>query len=115
MIRAGVNRGLDMRNRRYLLHVASTFVATLIAISCIAQTLRGADAVPTTGPSTSTEKVDVFTARANGYATCRIPGIVVTKAGTLLAYCEARKSAKGDWGPTDLLLRRSTDAGVTWS
>jgi hypothetical protein len=42
------------------------------------------------------EKVDVFTARTGGYASYRIPGIVVTGKGTLLAYCEARKSNKGD-------------------
>ena len=32
----------------------------------------------------------------------------------MLAYCEARKSDRGDWGPIDILLRRSTDGGKTW-
>jgi len=32
----------------------------------------------------------------------------------VLAYCEARKSDKGDWGTIDILLRRSTDGGKTW-
>jgi sialidase-1 len=40
---------------------------------------------------------------------------VVTAKGTLLAYCEARKSERGDWGATDILLCRSTDGGKTWS
>ena len=44
------------------------------------------------------EKTDVFTARTGDYATYRIPGIVVTAKGTLLAYCEARKTSKSDWG-----------------
>jgi sialidase-1 len=40
---------------------------------------------------------------------------VVTKRGTLLAYCGARKDlSKGDWSPADVLLRRSTDGGRTW-
>lgn len=61
------------------------------------------------------EKMDLFEAGKDGYALYRIPGIVVTKKGTALAYCEARKDAKGDWGPIDVLLRRSTDGGETWS
>lgn len=59
-------------------------------------------------------KVDLFTARQGGYETYRIPGIVVTWRGTLLAYCEARKNAKTDWGETDVLMRRSSDGGRTW-
>lgn len=59
-------------------------------------------------------EVDLFEAGAGGYAHYRIPGIVATGDGTLLAYCEARKSARGDWGTTDVLMRRSTDGGRTW-
>jgi len=60
------------------------------------------------------EKIDVFLAGTGGYALYRIPGLVVTAKGTVLAYCEARKNAKGDWGTIDILLRRSTDGGKTW-
>lgn len=60
------------------------------------------------------EKFDLFKAGEEDYKLYRIPGIVVTKRGTVLAYCEARKSAGGDWGPIDVLLRRSTDGGRTW-
>lgn len=58
---------------------------------------------------------ELFTTGQGGYAHYRIPGIVVTKKGTLLAYAEARKSLRGDWGTTDIVLRRSTDRGATWS
>jgi len=61
------------------------------------------------------EKMDLFEAGKGGYATYRIPGIVVTSKGTLLAYCEARKELRGDWGDIDILLRRSTDGGRSWS
>jgi sialidase-1 len=61
------------------------------------------------------EPQDVFVGQTGGYELYRIPGLVVTGKGTLLAYCEARKSAKSDWGTSDVLLRRSTDAGKTWS
>lgn len=60
------------------------------------------------------EKVDLFEADQGGYKLYRIPGIVVTNKGTVLAYCEARKSDRGDWGTIDILLRRSTDGGKTW-
>ncbi|MBK7926073.1 MAG: exo-alpha-sialidase [Bryobacterales bacterium] len=58
---------------------------------------------------------DLFQSGTGGYALYRIPGIVVTAKGTLLAYAEARKSDRGDWGPIDIVLRRSTDGGATWS
>lgn len=60
------------------------------------------------------DRVDVFTADTGGYKLYRIPGVVVTAKGTVLAYCEARKSDRGDWGPIDILLKRSTDGGKTW-
>ncbi len=60
------------------------------------------------------EKVDVFEAGKDGYTLYRIPGIVTTKRGTVLAYCEARRGDRGDWGTIDILLRRSTNNGATW-
>lgn len=60
------------------------------------------------------DQFDLFTANEGGYPLYRIPGIVVTAQGSLVAYCEARKS-RGDWGHIDILVRRSTDGGATWS
>lgn len=45
--------------------------------------------------------------RENGYYIYNIPGILVTKRGTVLVYYECRHG--GDWSVTDLALRRSTD------
>jgi sialidase-1 len=61
------------------------------------------------------EKSDLFVAGRGGYTSCRIPALIATSRGTLLAFCEARGAARGDWGPIDILLRRSTDGGKTWS
>jgi sialidase-1 len=61
------------------------------------------------------EKVDVFEAGAGGYALYRIPAIAVTAKGTVLAACEARLTGKSDWDAIDIVLRRSTDGGKTWS
>lgn len=50
---------------------------------------------------------------SNGYSQCRIPGIVITEKGTLLAYYECRKS-NSDWAEIDIKIIRSTDGGDTW-
>ncbi len=59
--------------------------------------------------------VDVFTAGENGYHTYRIPAVIATRSGALLAFAEGRRGSAGDAGDIDLLLRRSTDRGATWS
>lgn len=56
----------------------------------------------------------VFESGKEGYHTYRIPAIVMTRNGTLLAFCEGRKAGRGDAGNIDLLVRRSTDGGKTW-
>jgi len=59
--------------------------------------------------------IDVYTSGRDGYHTYRIPAIVVTKAGTVLAFAEGRKNSKGDSGDIDMFVKRSTDGGLTWS
>jgi len=56
----------------------------------------------------------LFTAGAGGYARYRIPALVVTARGTVLAFCEARRFTGRDADEIDLLLRRSTDGGETF-
>lgn len=60
------------------------------------------------------DKVDVFGAGSEGYPIYRIPTLVVTGKGTLIAVCEARQKVGGDWAEIDLVYRRSTDGGKTW-
>lgn len=59
-------------------------------------------------------KTDLFKVGDYGYKLFHIPGITVTANGTVLAWCEARKNGH-DWDDIDILLRRSTDDGRTWS
>lgn len=56
----------------------------------------------------------LWTGGVGGYATYRIPGIVSTKRGVLLAYTSARHGTS-DWADIDILMRRSLDHGKTWT
>ena len=47
------------------------------------------------------------------YKNYRIPSIITTKNGTVLAFCEGREA--GDTGNIDVLIKRSNDNGKTWS
>lgn len=60
------------------------------------------------------EKTDLFVSGNDGYGRYRIPALIVSQKGTLLAFCEGRRKAAGLTGDIDLVLRRSTDQGKTW-
>lgn len=60
------------------------------------------------------EQNDVFPHGLDGIKSYRIPGVVVTTKGTVLAYAEARRNSSADWGEIEVRLRRSTDGGRTW-
>jgi sialidase-1 len=62
------------------------------------------------------EQTEIFVGGQGGYPLYRIPGLVVTAKGSLLAFCDARLTPNlGDWSQIDIAMRRSTDGGVTWS
>jgi sialidase-1 len=61
------------------------------------------------------EKTNLYEEGKDGFACYRIPGLVVTAKGSVLAYCEARKYSSADEGEIEIHLRRSTDGGRTWS
>ena len=57
----------------------------------------------------------LFESGTNGYNTFRIPAIITTKNGTILAFAEGRKKTSSDTGDIDLVMKRSEDNGRTWS
>ena len=65
------------------------------------------------------EQADVYVSGKDGYYGYRIPVIETAPDGSLLAFAEARKYNFGDPGMADndidLVCKRSSDAGRTWS
>ena len=67
-----------------------------------------------------TEKLDVFEGGVNrkpnkdGIASYRIPALLKTDKGTLIAGTDERRLHHSDWGDIGMVVRRSDDNGKTW-
>lgn len=57
----------------------------------------------------------VFMAGEEKYTCFRIPAIIKLKNGDLLAFAEGRKNGCSDTGDIDVVMKRSTDGGRSWS
>lgn len=55
-----------------------------------------------------------YSINREGYAYFRIPTMVITNSGTILAFAEGRRNGPEDEGDIDIVLKRSTDKGKTW-
>ena len=60
------------------------------------------------------DKTELFVAGKGGFRTYRIPALIISGRGTVLAFCEARRHTGEDYDEIDILVRRSTDGGRTW-
>jgi sialidase-1 len=60
------------------------------------------------------EFADVFNSGQEGYVSIRIPAVLVTKQGSVLAFAEGRMKPM-DQAENDIVAKRSTDGGKTWS
>ena len=61
------------------------------------------------------EKISVFTGGQEGHATYRIPAILHLPNGDLLAFAEGRVKGSDDFGDINLVMKRSSDRGQSWS
>lgn len=94
-------------------------LSVLAAVLAPAETSPAPAPAPVTAPPTVTPATSTtpFKAREHYFCT-RVPALVTTPAGVLLAFAEGRDRdpATGchDVGDTDLILKRSLDGGRTW-
>ncbi|MFH0758344.1 MAG: sialidase family protein [Bacteroidota bacterium] len=83
------------------------FIVTLLISTCI---------VNLSFREINAEKPEyLFESGTEGYACFRIPAMVTTPKGTLLAFAEGRKGCCSDTGDIDLVMKRSEDDGRTWT
>lgn len=61
-----------------------------------------------------TEPVDLFYGGYDNSSHYRIPSLLSTEAGTVIAAIDQRRSGAGDQGDIATVIRRSTDGGRTW-
>ncbi|MEU3524620.1 sialidase family protein [Streptomyces sp. NPDC038707] len=76
--------------------------------------LSPAHAQPASPAAEFEQQVLFKAAQDPGYACFRIPAVVRTTDGTLLAFAEGRVLNCGDAADIDIVLKRSTDGGRTW-
>ncbi|MGW0609511.1 exo-alpha-sialidase [Streptomyces sp. NPDC002788] len=91
----------------------STLTAAVAAGALLAP-IGTAHSQPTTVAGEFEQQVLFKASRDPGYACFRIPAIVRTANGTLLAFAEGRVLNCGDAADIDIVLKRSTDGGRTW-
>lgn len=91
----------DQGSGRWLMWVG--FIAVTLFMSACSARLQ----------SPAMQPVTVFEPDAV-YKSTRIPALVYTKRGSLLAFCEGRIGTASDWADMNLIMRRSTDGGNSW-
>lgn len=92
-----------------------TGLLSLVVAAGLAQTAAATPAPTSPTAPTFDQQVLFKAANEQGYACFRIPAIVKSKKNTLLAFAEGRVNNCGDTGDIDIVLKRSTDGGKTWS
>ncbi|WP_350274022.1 sialidase family protein [Kribbella sp. HUAS MG21] len=83
----------------------------LVALALVAAALT----FPAPPAQAAVTQTVLFNKGDAGYGCYRIPAIVKTKTGALLAFAEARRAWCADSQEIDLVMRRSDDDGRTWS
>jgi len=101
--------------------MASRLLATAFPLAAAFSASAGVGAKPGFPPSLPPGclkpdgQTNLYCPGDDGYGCYKIPTIMRTKKGTLLAMIEARKYSCDDQGWVDLRLRRSFDEGKTWT
>lgn len=99
-----------MRRRFALLAIPLAALMTAATVPVVAR----ASGTATSASPVGVEQI-LFRSGTGGYGCFRIPALVRTGTGTLLAFAEGRTSPScADRGDIDIVMRRSTNDGRTW-
>lgn len=100
--------------------IRRSLLALLVGLAGAIGYRGGQDAPPGSelqrdGVEASRWAVRVFSSGDAGVSCYRIPAVVSTPNGTLVAFAEARHGGCADGGTREIAVRRSADGGRTWS
>jgi len=101
-----------LSRREVLIGFSTAGIGALLAARPSAQ-----GQAPTSRPATSVAGRLVshpFLSGEAGYSCYRTPGLAITRAGSVLAFCGGRVDNCKDEGNIDVVLRRSDDGGRSW-
>ncbi|MFF7729554.1 exo-alpha-sialidase [Streptomyces sp. NPDC008001] len=106
--------------RNALANAIPATLATLALLACSLLPLPRLAAQPARATAAGFEEQVLFKAGreapgTDAYACFRIPALVTTVRGTVLAFAEGRKGNCGDATDIDVVVKRSADGGRTWS
>ncbi|MGW9131970.1 sialidase family protein [Streptomyces sp. NPDC055681] len=100
----------SLRRKISVLSLAVVLVAGVVIVQSGADEADGKDRGSKRGCTLSIP----YSSGSGGYASYRIPAVVRTRAGTLLAFAEGRVGGREDSGDIDVVVRQSRDGGCTW-
>ena len=61
------------------------------------------------------QKIPVFISGTEGHKSYRIPAIIQLPNKDILAFCEGRVNGSGDFGDINIVMKKSSDLGKSWS
>ncbi len=88
--------------------------SSVLVTGLVALLAAGAASAPAYAAHHGCDSSTPYTAATEGYSAFRIPAVIVTRRGHLLAFAEGRSTGLGDAGNIDTVVKRSTDGGCTW-
>lgn len=109
------------------LNAGISALCLVLAIACTKQTLPSENSDPAANANAMADAQLLAAAQvhtsakifdgggSDGYHSFRIPSLIRTTNGTLIAFAEGRMSSNKDYGNINLVYKRSTNNGATWS